>query len=725
MLQDKEEDMKLSDIIDDEYKAEKAGRISEEINDLVRNGLDRYEKAFATKFVEIVGQRNRDIGVTSNLLVFRDYSLGEECDKFLKRQLKSQKESREQYYNINPQCRPKSNEDKTQMPPLEMVPSLVYISALKILFAGLEDLEKIEMSSMFGLEIEEMVKIFGHFHKVRNKCSHNQNQNRLSEFAFCMRKFSGPSDIRITYRGKTEFFDLDNSLFGTMTLLGHMLSNLPYSKMSLSAGEWRYKMATQFSIMPEIVLTEMGFPSEWKDHRIWRKSNRKSIQQTSMLHGTDSDIFSDIYGGASDDQKNQIDRRVQLISSKLIERGWDTHGSGMDNYECTAKVCVMRSVLGFEDDGYGFPMHEFNFAKVMANGSGDTDELLNVLNDFYSYRIFNDSIWTYIPKGASDEIILEKIDRWMSFDKKRRESDFHKSILMHSTIVRKGGSIISVEDICPAFAPSFVNDIADEMSHDYHGDFAGFIKHMHDNSDDHIDRIPEWMRVEKSEKSENHARNLYNVCRHALVTKIGENGIKRIIYNSEFGDTFLWPEEITIDLNEARSDFKDEIEKGYKFQDPKAIGCKPYDAPFVYPFMLEADVPGKLQEKKSRKNPFASVDSALCYAFTYYCSIIKKKVVKKAESIRSPKEVSMQPICMELIEERKLTSKRYLMAKFRAAIYIGGVCVFEQDLDMSIELYDINGGLKLNTTKVHRSSENEAEKIAKKVVKKIGKRSSR
>ena len=578
---------------------------------------------------------------------------------------------------------------------------------------------------MFGLEVEEIVKIFDHFHKVRNKCSHNQNQNRLSEFAFCLTKFSGPPDVKVADKGKVELINLDKNLFGTMTLLGHILMSLPYSKISFSAGEWRYKMITQLDLMPEKVLIEMSFPTRWQDHRIWRKSNRKSFQKTNVLHGADSEIFEDIYNSASDDQKNQIDIRTRSISRMLIEGGWDTYDSGMDNYECTAKVCVMRSVLGFEDEGYGFPMHELNLAKAMTNGSEDADELLNALNDFYANRIFNDSIWAYIPEGASDELIFEKIERWMSFDAKRRESDFHKSVIMHSTITRKGGSIISVENICPAFAPAFVNDMADQMIHDYHGDFGGFVKHMYDKSDDHNDKIPEWMRAKDSEKPESHARNLYDVCRHALVFKIGEKGIKKIIYNNEFGHLFLWPKEIVIDLNEARHDFKIEIEQGYKFQDPEIVGCKPYDASFVYPFMLEKDIPEKLEEKRSSKNPFVSVDSALCYTFAYYCRSIKRKIADKVESIRSHKEIRMQPICMKLTEDKKTTSKIYFVATFCTTIYVGNECVVEQVSDISIELSDVIGGFQLNTIKVHRASEREAEKITKKVVRKINRKSFR
>ena len=80
--------MKLADIIDDSYKAERAAETSERISGLMREGLDRYEKAFKSKFVDIVRERGNYVGVRPLPLESREYSLGAECNIFLNKQLK-------------------------------------------------------------------------------------------------------------------------------------------------------------------------------------------------------------------------------------------------------------------------------------------------------------------------------------------------------------------------------------------------------------------------------------------------------------------------------------------------------------------------------------------------------------------------------------------------------------------------------------------------------------
>ena len=706
--------MKLSDIIDDKIEVEKAEEASEKIKSLMRDGLDFYEQAFGSKFVEIVTERSKGAGVKCDPKVLRDYSLGEECDKFLKKRLRSEKNAREDYYEAYPDCRPKSDEDKTQMPPLEMVPSLINISGLKLLFEGLSDLERNEISDMFGIKSEEMIEIFPHLQEIRNKCSHNQGQSRIPELAFCLRKFAGPSDVTIINKGKIESLDLNNSLFGSITLLRHMLSKVPYSNIYHMAREWKPKLIHQLSMMPQKVLVEMGFPSGWMDLPTWQRSKRKTIKRIGVTHSSNFQILVDIYERMDADQKKEVDRRTKLISKKLVEEGWDTANSRMDNYKWTARACVMRSVLGFEDQGHGFPEHELERANAMANGSEDDDDLLNALNDFYAEKIFNDSVWTYIPKGASDETILKKIDRWMRFDQKRRESGFHESLLMSGDFVRIGGPAVILKDIFPSFSAPFFLDIMDEKVHEFEGEVENFLSFLHNREDDYLDQIPEWIRSKT--KSIESVHKLFNVCRNALMTKIGENGIIHVTYSN----LTLWPEEICIDLDRVNPAFKVEVEDGYKFRDPMSVGRRPYDAPFHYPFMLEKDVAEILREPMPTENPFSSVDNIISFLHRYYREVIKRKYYSKIKSVKNG-DLNIELICRTLTRKDSKNFK----AMFHIKVNIGNIYKYEWDSDIPIDIEDMNGELHVKMNKIKLHCRRDADSLMKKITRKIKQKGKR
>lgn len=714
-------DMKLTDIIDDSYKAERAAGTSERISGLMREGLDRYEKAFKSKFVDIVRERGDYAGNRPLPLESREYSLGTECDVFLHKQLKGKKDVREEYYERVPESRPDQLgycEDKIQLPPLGMVPLLVYISGLKKLFAGLDNSEKQEIGDMFGLVFEDLEKVFDHFHRIRNKCSHDRGQYQHSEFAFCLEKFTGPSKVAISNKDGSEYLNLENNFFGTMTLLVYMLSNVPYKNTPLWAGEWKHKMIEQLNEFPQQVLREMGFQSGWKDHQCWRPLTRKSILGIGAMYSVNFRIFESMYDGLDADIRREVDVRTQFISNKFIERGWDTRGSGMDNCEWTARACVMRSVLGYDDEGYGFPMKDFDLATALANGSRKADDLLNAVIDFYARRTDNDPVLICIPKGASDATILEKVERWMRFDRERRDSDYYKSLLMQSRIVREGGPIVTITNIFPAFATPFVADIADEMIHEFKGSPENFIRFMSDRKDEYIDELPKWFRSDVSSKEVN---RLFDLCRHSLMTKIGENGIKRITYSHHFGYKLYWPQEITIDMNEANLDFKIEVESGYKLRDPEEIGCKPYGAPFSYPFILATDIEEKLQEKAPIGNPFKSVDSALNYSYRYYFNIVRHQLQSKINPYSIHERVYVETACRKLV--RVVEGK--FVATFGIEVTLGGMCLVEGESKIPIEVIGDGECLQLSIGKMRSACSRETDKLLKRAVRKIKQRSNR
>lgn len=702
--------MKLEEKVTDSYKAERARETSERIGGLMHEGLDRYEKAFKSKFVDIVYERYKDTEAKCRPVELRDYSLGKRCDNFLKEKLQRERKRREEYYAEVPNSRPiqsSGDEDGTLMPPLAMVPKIVYFPEMKKLFVGLNLQEQDEMSDMFKIKPEDMPDVIDHFHKIRNSRSHDQGQFRNPGSEFCLEKFIGPSKVDILHKGKTDSLNLNKKLFGSITLLGHMLSDLPYENMYLLAGEWKHKMAEQLSELPSVVLREMGFKENWKDHRIWQPAKMKSIQGIGVMHSTDLGFLKDLYEEQNVDQKHEIDMRTKLISNKLVEKGYNTSGSGMDNYEWTARACVMRSVLGFEDDGHGFPNHELDRAKAMANGSEDKDELLNALNDHYAGKVFNDSVWVYIPKGASDKVIMEKIDRWMRFDKKRRDSDFHKSFLLMAIFSRMGGSEISMTNILPAYSPAFFSDIVDDQIHSFQGAPRGFLPFLEGRSMTYKDKIPEWFRKENI--GENMHKS-FDICRNALMTRIGEKGLIKIAYSR----LTPWPKQIIVDLDKANSDFKKEIEEGYKFRDPEVVGCSPYNVPLVYPFMLEKDMEKKLNEKLPSRNPFCSVDSMLRYSHEYYSNIIEKKFFNKIDSIKSGRLI-IELSYKSLIAERSGNFK----ATFHVRVAIGNIYNTEWDSVIPLDIEDVNGEFHLNMRKMRLNCSRDADSIVKKIIRKI------
>ena len=566
---------------------------------------------------------------------------------------------------------------------------------------------------MFGIKPGEMMKVFPHLQKVRNKCSHNQNQSRIPELAFCLRKFAGPSKITIIDEEESSSLNLNKNLFGTMTLLRHMLSRVPHDTIYQAVREWRSKLTVQLNMMPTEVLTEMGFHAGWKDLRAWRRSKRKTIKGIGMIHSTNFQALVDMYEGLDAGQKDVVDTRTQLISKKLVEEGWDTADGRMDNYEWTARACVMRSVLGFEDQGHGFPKHELERANALANGSESDDDLLNALNDFYAEKVFNDSVWVYIPKGATDDFILEKIDRWMRFDKKRRDSGFHESLLMSADMLRIGGPIIILKDIFPSFSAPSIQDVIDEKIHDFGGELENFLPFLHNREAEYLDKIPEWLRSKRSSESVN---KLFNVCRHALMTKIGENGIMRVQYSR----LTPWPQEIIVDLNKANATFKEEVEDGYKFRDPIDVGRRPYDAPFHYPFMLEKDVAKKLEERMPTKNPFNSVDNILSFSYRYYRKVIKKKYYNKVKSVKY-RDLSIELTYKMLIREKSGNFK----ALFHVKVNIGDIYKSEWDSSIPLDVEEKNGELHVNMNKIKLHCGRDADSLIRKVTRKIKQKSKR
>ena len=724
--------MNLLDIIDGKAEADTTAQTSERIRILMHEGLGLFERSLGLKFMEILIKRRGSAEMGREEAALLDHVPGETSDEFLNQPHGGESGASEgeaavhdaTEYDVDkggdeaPPCgRLESGEDAAPEITFEYLLSLVDISTVDEAMEKMSELEKSEVSDFFELRSGEMAKVLPHLWEIQSACSHDQDQSGISEPAFCLKKFAGPSEVAITVNGETGFLNLDESLFGTMTLLRHMLSDVPIKGICHLAREWRAKVAVQLNGMPQTVLAEMDFPDNWTDHRIWQESKAKPIEggndADSYIHGHvcgyNYKAMMRIYNELGDDRQAEVSKRTQVIREKLAERGWDTEDSRMDSCEWTARVCVLKSVVGIEDEDHGFLTHEFHLAKALANGSEDRDDLSNALNDYYAEKTVSDSVWISIPKGTSNEAILEKIDRWMKCDLKRCESNFDDSSFFISNLERHGGSVISIKNISPFFMPSLLDRIFDEIND--RGSGNENLLHLLGNPEaDHSEITRDLKSLEDSEKNSD---RMFDVCRHALMTRIGESGIMRVTYRVDLDP---WPQEIVVDLDKANPAFKAEIEDEYKLRDPEKVGCRPYCAPFHYPFALENDLEKMLLKKLPTENPFGSVDGALFFSHRYYVNVLKKKFYKNIVFSR-PGQFGFILNCTELTAQGPGKFK----ATFQLIFEVEDIFHFECDFVVPIEVEEVNGEFRLNIKKMQLRCSRDVESAAKKIARKIRK----
>ena len=709
--------MNLLDVIDGKTEADETAQTSERIRTLIGEGLGLFERAFGLKYLWIMVERQRRAEVECDETTRHDHSPEEPPDGLLHRRPGNESDAGAGGEGSAGEGVDRAyldrHRDLPEGAPLEYVLSLVQISEMGELMDGMSESEERGMNDALGIKIGEMAKILPHLHEIQGRCSSDQDQSRTQEPEFCLGKFAGPSEVAIIVDGETESLNLNESLFGTITLLRHMLSDLPYKGIYHLAREWGSKVAVQLSRMPQTVLAEMNFPDKWMDHRIWQGAKANPITEINdscgRACGYNYKSLMRSYDALNDDDRAEVDRRTRVIREKLVERGWDTEDSRMDSCEWTARACVMKSVAGIEDEGHGFPAHEFDLAKALADGSDDDDDLLNALNDFHAERTDNDCVWVCIPKGASDETILEKIDRWMEFDLKRRESAFDESVHLNSDLERQCGSIITIKNISPLDMLSLLPPFFDEIQ-----DLLSGRENPVPLSDGSETDSPETTRASRG--VQDIGKNLLRMsgaCRHALMTRIGESGIVRIAYRA---DLEPWPQEIVVDLDKADPDFRAEIEDEYKLRDPEKVGCGPYDASFRYPFMLENDLEAALLEKVPTQNPFGSVDNALFFSSRYYAGVLKKKLRKNivfSQLVGYRFELN----CTELVAKGP--------GKFEATFHLffdmGDILHSEWDFVAPIEVEEVNGEFHLNIKKMQMRCSRDVESVTKKIARKISK----
>ena len=699
-------DMDLLDIMDGKTEAEMTEQTSERLRTLVGEGLDLFERAFGFMHADVMADAAKDVVEEPDSAAPPARSPRAAPDEAPGQRPGSKSGSSEEDGEAHPGGRLKFDEGGISATPSDLALSRLRIDNLEMTMKGMGESQEREMSDALGVASGEMAKIVPHLRKVRRECPGARDRSSPSQTAFFREKFAGPSEVTIVDEEDTESLNLDESLFGTMTLLRHMLQSVPHREIFHASRDWGSKVFVQLNMMPHAAAAEMGFPAEWSDHWIWHEPEAMPTERFEEIYGHELQDLMGAYAGLDADQKAEVDRRTQAIVTKLIENGWNTANSRMKNCLWTARAGVMRSVLGFDDDGRGIPADSIDQARAMANGSED-DDLLNALNDFHAEKTDKDCVRICIPKGASDEVILEKIDRWMKFDLKKCNSDYYECMSLKCEVERNGGSTIAIKNINSSVSMSPAYAIDDDEIHrniEVFGFAEDFVKRMEAVCTDTV-------RALREEDTEKNKLRLIGAFRHALVTRIGESGIVKVIYQK---DGALWPREIIVDLDRANPAFKAEIEDGYRFRDPAKVGCGPYVAYFDYPFALETDLMEMLSEKPPMGNPFGSVDSALYYSLMHYVAVTTKIFLKVVDPAFLW-GMNWTLGCTELTAAGAGKFK----ATFHMTVDIDHVVLLERDFAVSLEFQEVNGELHLNMKRMKLRCRRDVETAARKIARKI------
>ena len=715
-------DTDLLDMADCEDEPETLAQTSERLRTIVGEGLDLFERAFGLAYVmnSIGSDESVEAGPAS--AASAEHASGAASDGAPGQRLGSGSGASEAVPDDEdrgeaaageaddaerPRKRLEFREGRDAETLSEFVLSLYRLDGMKGMMDVPVETREREISEALGIKSGELAKIVSHFRLVRRRCPGERGKPRKPKKALFREKFSGPSKVVAICNAGEVSLNLDESLYGTLTLLRHMLISTQNKRVFYTAKEWGPKAAVQLNRMPKNALDEMNFPENWMDHPIWQDSKPKPVKRIGNAYGYNYESVLLAYEALPDCKKAEVDKRTQAIKKRLVERGWDIVRSRMNSCEWTARACVMKSVLGMEDDGQGFSERDRNLARALTNGSEDEDDLLDALNEYYAEKTDKDCVWACIPKGASDEAILEKIDRWMEFDFKRYVSNFYERLFSPAILERRGGSIIAIKDIFPFHVPTYVNIIQEGILSYGSGQEERLLR-----SDGRDANRPDLVSaLRQSEEARENLLRFFGACRHALMTRIGEGAIVSVSYQNDLAP---WPHEIVLDLDKADPAFKAEVEEECKLRDPQKVGCGSYGAPFYCWFMPEHELVPRLLEKLPTENPFGSVESALFFAYRYYFGVIERKLLKSVEVSRRL-EFLMDLECKKLIAEGAGKFK----ATFKLIFEIEDVHFSEWDFVAPIDVEEVEGEFRLNMKKMQLRCNRDADGVVKKIARKV------
>ena len=502
-----------------------------DIQMMIFDAAKRIEVAFLEQWVEIIGRRPENYYE----------NLSSEFKSSIKGRYKASKNDKViEYREKNSECH--------EFVPLHFIRLILTFGDIPKLINCMNVDEKKEILDAFHIDdIDMFSSIISHLIIVRNRCAHAHDGVEDSGY-LCTEKFKNSNKVTIHELGTGIDIDLC-SLFGTLTVLNYMLFHTP-QKFSMSTPEkWKHRLVEHLDECPSpFNLSDMGFPDDWKLHPFWKEPSEKSEPEIVSAHHNSRHARVSLYSPSTseDDGEFRLDQkqsmelmiRAQCLSAAFRKEGW---AARMDNCDFAAINSVFKSIIGFEDEGLGFPLEWVNLATALAGK--ENGDLVTALNDYNVRRIFNDATMMDVPKGASDEKIFDMTKRWMILDQERRDSGFHDSVVMRSYLTRRGGPIATVKTI--TFLPG--DPVATEAF---------------------------WMCWPHIVK---------RICLNALCQKCGKDGLTIEESNNEVS-------KIEFLLDRSKVEFKNMIEEEFGLRDPNVVGSGPYTTPFILPLLTNSEM---------------------------------------------------------------------------------------------------------------------------------------
>lgn len=500
-----------------------------DIQMMIFDAAKRIEVAFLEQWVEIIGR------CPGNYYK----NLSDELKNSIKGRYKASKNDKVIEYR-------EKNSEYPESVPLHLIRLIVTFGDIPKLINCMNVDEKKEISDAFHInDIDMFSSIISHLMTVRNRCAHAHDGVEDSGY-LCTEKFKESKKVALHELESEIDIDL-SSLFGTLTVLNYMLFHIP-QKYSMSTPEkWKHRLVEHLDECPSpFNLSYMGFPDDWKSHPFWKEPSEKSAPEIISAHHNSryAKVSLNSPSTAEDDGDFRLDQkqsrelmiRAQYLSAAFRKEGW---AERMDNCDEAAINSVLKSIIGPEDQGPGFPLKWVNLATALAGK--ENGDLVTALNDYNVRRIFNDATMMDVPKGASDEKIFDMTKRWMILDQERRDSGFHDSVVMGSYLTRRGGPLVIAEAI--EFLPG--DPEATDTS---------------------------WMRWPHIVK---------RICLNALCQKCGNDGFTIEESNNEVS-------KIEFLLDRSKVEFKNMIEEEFGLRDPSVVGSGLYTTPFILPLLTNS-----------------------------------------------------------------------------------------------------------------------------------------
>ena len=548
--------------IQEKMKTEKNNEFNNELRTTVFKALMDIEDAFRESWLKVI----RDKGFSDDSIDY--YGKIKKEKKAIINLSKSSDAVREYYKKL-----PSDDIRKVNLPPLRLFLETVSFNAFVRLLNDLDQDDQKKVMSSIGInDRETFILVIGNIIKIRNICAHTKNKDNKYLYKLKFPKADKISIFSMNMGDKMKLKMKTRTFYENLSIIKHMLDYSLEKSVSNFSDRWRqnlYKLIDECHD-PDIVKM-MGFPSDWKESVLWKDPHFETISPTesALLHYGSSLYSIDL----TPEKLSELKARVEDLSSRFYNSGWATV---MDNYRDAAKQLVVKSMIGAEDDGHGFPSEFENLALALANGN--KKNMLQAYNDFRVRRIHNDISQMDVPIDTSNEGIYEMAERWMALDNERSNSDFHNSIAIIGMITRDGGPVIKLHDIL--YVPTGPSIMRLDNA-----PFIGCGKRM------------DWMQdsVDKETMILTWKNSLEEKCGNDAVTDHESS------FHTDYRDLPIpWSTRIDIDLDKANPEFTKLIENEYGLRDPDNVnGCGPYEAPLTLPLFPEEEA---MQRYRRLKN---------------------------------------------------------------------------------------------------------------------------